>query len=63
MEEKWGDIAYRTLELIAVESYRSGVLSHAEIQQMLQLSSLWEVEKFLKQANVYLDYGETEAKL
>jgi hypothetical protein len=48
------------LEALAAEGYRSGKLTHAEVQRMLGLASRWETDAFLKQAGAYLDYTETD---
>jgi predicted HTH domain antitoxin len=60
LESRWGDLPRRAREAIAIEAYRSGALSQAQVQQMLQLQSRWEVDALLKKAGVYLDYSEDD---
>lgn len=60
LEARWGDLPQRTLEALALEAYRAGVLSEAEVQRMLGMTSRWEVEAFLKRAQVDLDYTEAD---
>ena len=61
LTELWGsDLPRRSLEAIALEAYRAGVLTEFEVQRMLNLGSRWEVETFLKRENAYLDYSEAE---
>ena len=60
LEAKWGNVPQRALEALALEAYRSGALTEAQVQHMLKLSSRWEVETFLKQAQAYLDYTEAD---
>lgn len=60
LEAKWGDISQRTLEALAIEAYRSGVVTEAQVQRMLNLPSRWEVEAFLNRAQAYLDYTEAD---
>lgn len=60
LEAKWGDISQRTLESLAIEAYRSGVITEAQVQRMLNLLSRWEVEAFLNRAQTYLDYTEAD---
>jgi hypothetical protein len=62
MKAKWDDVPRRTLEALAVEAYRSGVITSFEVERMLNLPSRWETEKFLKQAQGYLDYTELELR-
>lgn len=58
LEVKWGNVPQRALEALALEAYRSGVFTEAELQRMLNLSSRWEVDAFLKRSQAYLDYTE-----
>ena len=57
---KWGDLSQRTREAIAIEGYRSGALSQAEVQRFLGLASRWETDALLKRAGVYLEYTESD---
>jgi hypothetical protein len=60
LEATWGSVSQRALEALALEAYRSGVITEAEVQRMLNLSSRWEVEAFLRRAQAYLDYTEAD---
>lgn len=60
LEARWGDVPRRALESLALEAYRSGVITEAEVQRMLKLPSRLEVEAFLKRAQAYLDYTEAD---
>jgi acyl-CoA hydrolase len=55
-----GDLARVVLEALAAQGYRSGKLTHAEVQRMMGLTSRWETDSFLKQAGAYLDYTEAD---
>ncbi len=55
-----GDLSRVALEALAAQGYRSGKLTHAEVQKMLGLTSRWETDSFLKQAGAYLDYTEAD---
>ncbi|MDJ0636960.1 MAG: UPF0175 family protein [Xenococcaceae cyanobacterium MO_188.B29] len=57
---QWGNLAQRAKEALAIEAYRSGSLTSAQIQSLLNLSSRWEVEEFLKNSQAYLDYTESD---
>lgn len=48
------------LKALAAEGYRSGKLTHAEVQRLLGFASRWETDAFLKQAGAYLDYTESD---
>ena len=50
------------LEALAAQGYRSGKLTHAEVQKMMGLTSRWEADSFLKRAGAYLDYTEADLK-
>ncbi len=48
----------RVLEAVAVEGYRSGVLTRGQVRRLLQLS-WWETEAFSsKERQAYLPYDE-----
>ena len=51
-----GDLSRAVLEAVAVEAYRSGAMTLAQVQQMLGLRSRWETESFLRRAEAYHDY-------
>ena len=51
-----GDVSRAVLEAVAVEAYRSGTITPAQVQQMLGLRSRWETESFLRRAEAYHDY-------
>ncbi|MBZ5586043.1 MAG: UPF0175 family protein [Acidobacteriia bacterium] len=51
-----GDVSRAVLEAVAIEAYRSGTITPAQVQQMLGLSSRWQTESFLRRAEAYHDY-------
>jgi len=51
-----GDLARAVLEAVAIEAYRSGTITPAQVEQMLGLGSRWETEAFLRRADAYHDY-------
>jgi predicted HTH domain antitoxin len=52
-----GSSIHRTvLEALALEAYRSGAITPAQIQEMLGLGSRWETEAFLRRASAFHDY-------
>jgi len=53
----WSDLPRQALEALAVEAYRSEILSAAEVQKMLGLTSRRETDAFLKKAQAYLHYS------
>lgn len=50
------DLPRTVLEMIALEGYRSGELTHAEVGRLVGLESRFEVEAFLKRHGAFLDY-------
>jgi hypothetical protein len=47
LQGAWDDLPRATLESLAIESYRSGRLSCAEVGEALGHASRWESEEFL----------------
>lgn len=43
-----------------VDAYKTEAITRAEVGQLLNLSSRFEVDAFLKQANAYLQYDEAD---
>lgn len=60
LRDGWADVPRKVLEAVALEAYRSGALTGAEVQRLLGLESRWDLEAFLKQAGVVLDYDEAD---
>jgi len=59
LRSAWRDVPRRALEAVALEGYRSGALSRAEVGRLLGLS-FWETEAFLKERQAYLPYTEED---
>ena len=49
LEKKWGDLSQYATEMLAVEGYRSGVLTAEQLHRLLSLRTRVEVETFLEQ--------------
>ncbi len=60
IQEKWHNFPRKVLECLAIEAYRQGVITSAQVGRMLHLSSRYEVDGFLKQAEAYLHYDEAD---
>jgi predicted HTH domain antitoxin len=60
LQSHLGTLSQRALEAVAVEAYRSQLISAAEVQQMLHLSSRLATDAFLKQHEAYLHYTEAD---
>ena len=60
LEETWGDLSQHTLETLALEGYRSGALTAAQVRRMLGFETRMEVDAFLKQHGIYLEYTEDD---
>jgi hypothetical protein len=56
------DVRRAVIEGFAVESYRSGSLSSAEIRELLGHSSRWQTEDFLAQHGAWPDPSEAEVE-
>ncbi len=44
------------LEMVAVEGYRSGALTHAQVRRLLGFENRFDVEVFLKERGIPLEY-------
>ena len=51
-----GGVSRAVLEAVALEAYRSGAITPAQVQQMLSLKSRWETEELLRRAGAFHDY-------
>jgi predicted HTH domain antitoxin len=60
LDQAWGNLSHRLLEVIIADAYRCGKVSTAEVRQILQLPSRLETHAFLKRMGVYLNYDEAE---
>jgi hypothetical protein len=59
LEAAWRDVSRGTLEAVAVEAYRIGVLTREEVGRLLGLS-FWDTEAFLQKRQAYLAYAEDD---
>lgn len=50
------DAGRRALEHLAVEEYRAGNLTHAQVGRLLGLATPMQVDEFLKREGVELEY-------
>ena len=50
------DLSRAVLEAVASAAYRSGAITPAQVQEMLDLRSRWAVESFLHESDAYHDY-------
>lgn len=50
------DVSRAVLEAVAVEAYRTGAITPAQVKEMLGLRSRWETEAFLRRVEAYNDY-------
>lgn len=55
-----GDLPTQALEALAVEAYRSGVLTENEVRRLLRLETRFQVHSLLKRHCVPLRYTEKD---
>jgi len=60
LESHWGNLSLRAAETLAIQGYREGILTEAQVQRMLNLPSRWALEEVLHRAKAYLDYSEAD---
>ena len=51
-----GDLSRRALEALALEEYKNGHLTNAEMRRMLGFTTLTQIDGFLKDHGVFHDY-------
>jgi predicted HTH domain antitoxin len=56
LHTKWDNLPRAALESLALEAYRSGTLTTAQLRRLLGFESRNELDGFLKKAGIYLDY-------
>lgn len=62
MKSRWSDLPRGMLQALAVESYRAGIITEAEVQRMLKLPTRWDADAVLKEAQAYRDYTDVDLK-
>lgn len=53
LEARWKDLPRAALEAMAIEAYRTGVLTGYQVRLMLGFQTRYELDGFLKQHNVW----------
>jgi predicted HTH domain antitoxin len=56
LQARSGELSRAVLEAVAVQAYRDGMITPAQVQQMLGLGSRWETEALLRRAEAYHHY-------
>lgn len=56
----WTDLPRHALEALAADAYRQGLLTSAEVQDLLGIGSRYELDAFLKRAGAFLEYTAEE---
>jgi len=59
LESKWKDLPRAALESLALEAYRSGTLSAAQIRRLLRFDTRIQLDSFLKDHEIY-DYTASD---
>ncbi len=57
LQLRWGDVSRHALETLAVEAYRTGVLSESQIRRLLGFETRLQVHALLKRYQVHLRYS------
>ena len=60
LKGRWDDVPRRSLEAIAVEGYRTGALTEAQVRRLLRLESRFQVHALLKEHHIPLRYTEAD---
>jgi predicted HTH domain antitoxin len=59
---KWDNLPRGVLESLALEAYRSDTLTTMQLRRLLGFQTPMEVDAFLKQAGIYLDYDLSDLR-
>ena len=57
LRQRWNDLTRHALEALAVDGYRSRVLSRAQVRRMLGFETREQVDAFMATAGVPFDYS------
>lgn len=60
LHTKWQDLPRAALESLALEAYRSGTLTKMQLRRLLGFETPMELDGFLKQAGIFLDYDTND---
>ena len=60
LRDRWDDVPRRSLEAIAVQGYRTGALTEAQVRRLLHLESRFQVHALFKEHHVPLRYTEAD---
>ena len=56
VQDQWDNLPEKVLEMLVAEAYKSELITHAEVGRILNLPHRLQVDAFLKQAGVYINY-------
>jgi hypothetical protein len=62
LEAQWDNIPRRSLEAVAIEGYRTGGLTEAQVRRLLELDTRFQVHALLKEHHVPLRYTEADVE-
>ena len=60
LEGRWSDVERHSLEAVAVEGYRTGALTEAQVRRLLGLETRFHVHALLKEHHVPLRYTQAD---
>ncbi len=60
LEAQWDNVPRRSLEAVAIEGYRTGGLTEAQVRRLLELDTRFQVHALLKEHHVPLRYSEAD---
>lgn len=60
LEAQWDNVPRRSLEAIAIEGYRTGGLTEAQVRRLLELETRFHAHALLKERHVPLRYTDAD---
>jgi len=62
LRDRWGDVSRRALEALAIEGYRTGVLSETQVKRLLGFETRFQVHALLKEHRVPYRYSDVDVQ-
>jgi hypothetical protein len=60
LKSQWPDLPQHALEALAIEGYRTGLLTESQVRRLLGLDSRFEVHALLKDHRIALRYTASD---
>lgn len=62
LENKWGNLEQKLLEMLILEAYREGSISVGKVRELTGMATRLEADAWLKSKGIDLHYSEADLK-